>query len=117
MYLQSPSSIEGMSYDELNRLLSLHGSTFKMELILRLLGLKHARNTMLGSALVGDNSGDLHKMCAAKSEAYVLCAEKVNTSLVSMPSALVHGAGMVVVLGCVVDCHQQSTPQHVFYHT
>lgn len=39
--------------EELAELLKLSGSSFKVELIMRLLGLTHARNTMIGSAMVG----------------------------------------------------------------
>lgn len=38
--------------EELAELLKLSGSSFKVELIMRLLGLTHARNTMIGSAMV-----------------------------------------------------------------
>lgn len=33
-------------------MLRYSGSSFKVELVLRLLGLAHARNTLLGSAMV-----------------------------------------------------------------
>lgn len=34
-------------------MLKLSGSSFKVELVMRLLGLAHARDTMIGSAMVG----------------------------------------------------------------
>lgn len=37
---------------ELAELLKLSGTSFKVELIMRLLGLVHARDTMIGSAMV-----------------------------------------------------------------
>jgi hypothetical protein len=39
--------------EELAELLKLSGSGFKVELVMRLLGLSHARDTMIGSAMVG----------------------------------------------------------------
>lgn len=39
--------------EELAELLKLPGSSFKVELVMRLLGLSHARDTMIGSAMVG----------------------------------------------------------------
>jgi hypothetical protein len=38
--------------EELAELLSLSGSSFKVELVMRLLGLPHVRDTMIGSAMV-----------------------------------------------------------------
>lgn len=37
---------------ELAEMLKLSGSSFKVELVMRLLGLSHARDTMIGSAMV-----------------------------------------------------------------
>lgn len=34
-------------------MLKLSGSSFKVELVMHLLGLSHARDTMIGSAMVG----------------------------------------------------------------
>lgn len=38
---------------ELAEMLKLSGSSFKVELVMHLLGLSHARDTMIGSAMVG----------------------------------------------------------------
>lgn len=42
-----------MLREELAELLKLAGTSFKVELVMRLLGLSHARDTMIGSAMVG----------------------------------------------------------------
>ncbi len=44
--------VQDLLREELAELLKLSGSSFKIELVMRLLGLTHARNTMIGSAMV-----------------------------------------------------------------
>lgn len=44
--------LQELNRDELAKLLQLSGSNFKVELVMRLLGLAHARDTMIGSAMV-----------------------------------------------------------------
>jgi hypothetical protein len=44
--------VQELHRDELAELLKLSGTSFKVELVMRLLGLTHARNTQIGSAMV-----------------------------------------------------------------
>jgi hypothetical protein len=48
----APSCAQDLLREELAELLSLSGSSFKVELVMRLLGLPHVRDTMIGSAMV-----------------------------------------------------------------
>lgn len=51
MVLHAPR-VQDLLREELAELLKLPGSSFKVELVMRLLGLTHARDTMIGSAMV-----------------------------------------------------------------
>jgi hypothetical protein len=55
-----PVPLQELLREELAELLKLSGSSFKVELVMRLLGLSHARDTMIGSAMVGP--GSLHQI-------------------------------------------------------
>jgi hypothetical protein len=45
--------MQELSPQEFGELLQLQGTNFKVELVMRLLGLAHARDTLIGSAMVG----------------------------------------------------------------
>jgi len=56
-HLHSSSSLlpclpQELLREELAELLKLSGTSFKVELVMRLLGLSHVRDTMIGSAMV-----------------------------------------------------------------
>lgn len=44
--------VQELHRDELAELLKLSGTSFKVELVMRLLGLSHVRDTQIGSAMV-----------------------------------------------------------------
>lgn len=47
--------LQGLTQEEVEELLrvqNLHGSNFKVELVMRLLGLAHARDTLIGNNMV-----------------------------------------------------------------
>jgi hypothetical protein len=47
------TALQEFTQEEFANMLRFSGSNFKVELVLRLLGLAHARDTLLGSAMVG----------------------------------------------------------------
>lgn len=47
-----PCPSQELLREELAELLKLSGTSFKVELVMRLLGLSHVRDTMIGSAMV-----------------------------------------------------------------